>query len=102
MGSAACWRPHGECLQLKRTFQQMLSLSSAKTRLPQPDAEGRDRGPLTSARTSGPNMGVYLQSWPSRLYTWLFTLKEASVTAGGHDDRKLPVKEGAVKSRCCR
>lgn len=47
-------------------------------------------------------MGVYLQSWPSRLYTWLFTLKEASVTAGGHDDRKLPVKEGAVKSRCCR
>lgn len=57
---------------------------------------------LTSVRTSGPNIGVYLQSWPSRLYTWLFTRKEVSVTAGGHEDRKLPVKVGAVKSRCWR
>ena len=41
-----------------------------------------------------------MQSWPSRLYAWLFTLKEASETAGGHDDGKLPVKGGAAKSRC--
>ena len=52
--------------------------------------------PVSRVQTSGLNPGVDLQSWPSRLQTWLSLLNVASVTNEDHGDRKLLV---TVKSQ---
>lgn len=57
---------------------------------------------LTVPRSSLPNICLYWQSWPSRLYTWLFTLKTVSVVTAWREDRKLPPCDGVRKTRCCR